>query len=174
MSTLCWLMTAGVPPESVPDALETSDQAVGLINSGYLRGELLKGMSPNEWVTWAVEKLAAAFSIRGLEFFRQAPKEGEDCTAFLFKPAEMDRIDSAISTMLARAECQADLFAKTLDWGYDADDVLQALRRAEASLEPDGDDGEGVNFLFAYLKSFQWFCRANLAKGWALVHVQWI
>jgi hypothetical protein len=110
---------------------------------------------------------------QGLEFFQEHPAEGDDCAAFLFKAAEIDRIDSAISDMLAQAAGQADVFAKTLDCGFDADDVIDSLHRAEVSLDLKSDHAEDLNLLFGYLKSYQWLCRASLEKGWAVVHVQW-
>jgi hypothetical protein len=175
MSTPCTLMTAAVPPELVPDILQSTEQAIDLIDPGYKRERYLLGGSEGGWLLGAVNRLSDAFSIEGLEFFRYetASIRDGDCRAFLFKSLEIERTCAAVGTMLACAASQPEVAGRVID-SYDAADVLDALRRAEPSVHPKArDGGYGVDYLFAYLRSFEHLCRAALADGWSLVHVQW-
>lgn len=175
MSTDCDLMTAAVPPELVPDALQSTEQAIDLIDPGYQRGRYLFGSSAGAWLLWAVNTLSDAFSIEGLDFFRRetASIGDDDCRAFLFKSPDLERTCAAVGALLACAAAQPEVVARVIESSCDAADILDALRRAEPSVSPKADDGYGVDYLLAYLRSFERLCRTTLADGWSLVHVQW-
>jgi hypothetical protein len=170
-------MTAAVPPELVPDVLQSTEQAIELIDPGYKRERYLSGHSEGAWLLGAVNRLSDAFSIEGLEFFRYETASIGDypCRAFLFKPLEIERTCAAFGTLLACVASQPEVAARVIEAGssYEAADILDALRRAEPSVDPKADGGYGIDYLFAYLRSFEHLCRTALADGWGLVHVQW-
>jgi len=175
MSLACFLFTGRVPPEMVPVALESDWQGSDLLEFAHNAGEFLSGYSPGHWLPGAVYDITQKLSIQGLEFLHCEPWEtGNSCT-FLFRSTQIDRIISAIDVVLERTNSCPEDVVNALNHQsdiYDAFEIREALDHTVASMSPEGDDGEGPMYLFAYLKSFRQLCLDTLVKGGAVVHVQ--
>jgi len=121
-----------------------------------------------------VKLLSEKCNLTNLDFLYCEPWESEGgyCAVILNNERVKSAIES-ITFLLARFESNPDeLIELDKAGGWKRDDVLQMLREAEPSLHPQVNEGDSLDYLFAYLKSFLALCQKAQQNGEFILYVQ--
>jgi hypothetical protein len=172
MSTRMPMVCVPVDPADVPSgALEPGFQFVDRLVKG---DDMLYAESRNHFLAWAADKMAANYGLQSLSFVCGAPWEqpGREL-GVLFTAAQIDRVVADIDQLFALI---ADDPQRFLDidshMGCCATHLLAYVEGATASLKPMIDDGDTMDSVFNFLRSFQALCRRARDAGHHVLYVQ--
>jgi hypothetical protein len=176
----------------IPARLESPDQLRALVNAAFSQQKAspnklvyVSGATRSGWGIYTVKALLEALDLPSLGFLsdqgqhRFDTEHGYTCVSIL-DGAGLSRAAADIKKLLdlVRANPMLAMDADTDGSFIDVDHVAKALARDYVSSSPaydyenvQGDEGQGADYLFTWLRSVQRVVEGAISDGRAVIHV---
>lgn len=183
--------TYAAEASQVPARLESPDQLRALVNAAFLDQEkspdplvYVSGTTRSGWAVYTSKALLVAVDLPSLGFlsdggqYRFETEHGFTAVTVL-APSALSGVASDLRHLLQRvkAEPMLALRADTDGSMFGVEEVAEALARDYVSSRPAfdydnvrGDEGQGPDYFFTWLRSILRVVEVALARGQAVVH----
>lgn len=160
-------------PDALPKRLDSISQVVDLLNNESIQNKILSGSSRKGWLAWIVKRISEKYDLTNLDFMYSEPWLSEEgYYATILNGEKIGSVIETITSLLALFEIKPHELIGLDNKEWSEDSILKMLHESEPSLHPKVDDGDGLNYLFAYLKSFLAICEKAAQEGDNIVYAQ--
>jgi len=176
---------------AVPTRLESPDELRSLATAAYLEQQkspdplvYVSGTTRSGWAVYTSQALVEAVGLPSLGFLSERGQyrfetEHSFTAVTVFAPSDLPSVASDLRQLLDRvkADPMLALRADTDGSMYGVDEIAEALARDYVSSMPAfdygnvrGDEGQGPDYFFTWLRSILRVVEVALARGQAVVH----